>query len=273
MRERYDAGGTQRTSSSILRGGAGLGVSVRGQRVRPSRIHPAFQCTHRRGRRREILDPCPAKLLHHRRRPRTQPTRRPRRLPVKRKCRFTVDHREAVALERVLSACSSTDMVFAKGQPVPMPAKPEVRPPEASGNSFDAPRLYDDNRNGLIPVDSCHTTERASRVATIPLFHACRRHNPGGAGLCAPRPLPDRWQPSPLFRRVGLRVARFEAAQRSLALRPAWSLSHPRRPVTPKYFGRSRYLLQPLRLLPAGATDAGRGSHSLRDGAFPLRTE
>ena len=61
-------------------------------------------------------------------------------------------------------------------------------------------------------------------------------------------------------------------AQRSLALRPAWSLSHPRRPVSSKCFSRSRYLLQPLRLLPAGATLAGRDSHPLRDGAFPRRT-
>ena len=57
-------------------------------------------------------------------------------------------------------------------------------------------------------------------------------------------------------------------AQRSLTLRPAWLLSHPRRPVTSKCFSRSRYLLQPLRLLPAGATVAGRGSHPPRDSAF-----
>ena len=43
-------------------------------------------------------------------------------------------------------------------------------------------------------------------------------------------------------------------AQRSLALRPAWSLDHPRRPVPPKCFERCRYLHHPLRLLPAGAT-------------------
>ena len=42
------------------------------------------------------------------------------------------------------------------------------------------------------------------------------------------------------------------------ALRPAWSLSRPGRPVASKCFSRSRYLLQPLRLLPAGATVAGR---------------
>ena len=44
------------------------------------------------------------------------------------------------------------------------------------------------------------------------------------------------------------------------ALRPTWSLSRPRRPVAPECFSRSRYLLQPLRLLPAGATVAGRVS-------------
>ena len=62
-------------------------------------------------------------------------------------------------------------------------------------------------------------------------------------------------------------------AQRSLALRPAWSLSHPRRPVSSKCFKRCRYLHHPLRLLPAGTTLAGRDSHPLRDGAFPRRTE
>ena len=46
------------------------------------------------------------------------------------------------------------------------------------------------------------------------------------------------------------------------ALRPAWSLNRPWRPVAPECFSRSRYLLQPLRLLPAGATVAGRVSKS-----------
>ena len=79
---------------------------------------------------------------------------------------------------------------------------------------------------------------------------------------------------------TGARVARFPAgaslprysggsasampvsrpARRSLALRPTWSLSRPGRPVAPECFSRSRYLLQPLRLLPAGATVAGRVS-------------
>ena len=35
-----------------------------------------------------------------------------------------------------------------------------------------------------IPVDACHTTGGVSRVASIPLLHACRRHYPGGTGRC-----------------------------------------------------------------------------------------
>ena len=57
-------------------------------------------------------------------------------------------------------------------------------------------------------------------------------------------------------------------ARRSLALRPAWSLSRPRRPLSSKCFGRYRCLHRPLRLLPAGATVAGRDSHPLKNGAF-----
>ena len=58
-------------------------------------------------------------------------------------------------------------------------------------------------------------------------------------------------------------------ARRSLALRPAWSLDHPRRSVTPECFKPCRHLHDPLRLLPAGTTVAGRDSHPLRNGAFP----
>ena len=52
---------------------------------------------------------------------------------------------------------------------------------------------------------------RASRVASIPLFHACCRHYPGGTCRCMCRSLPDRWQPSPFSWRVGFRIARFGA--------------------------------------------------------------
>ena len=36
----------------------------------------------------------------------------------------------------------------------------------------------------------------------------CHRQYPGGTGRCSRRSLPDRWQPSPFQRRVGLRSAR-----------------------------------------------------------------
>ena len=62
-------------------------------------------------------------------------------------------------------------------------------------------------------------------------------------------------------------------ARRSLALRPAWSLSRPRGPSSSECFGRYRYLHHPLRLLPAGATVAGRDSHPLGSGAFARHTE
>jgi len=62
-----------------------------------------------------------------------------------------------------------------------------------------------------LSVGACHATAGASRVASIPIFHACRRHYPGGTGRCMCRSLPDRWQPSPDIRRVGFRIKRFEA--------------------------------------------------------------
>ena len=57
----------------------------------------------------------------------------------------------------------------------------------------------------------CIPTDRASRVAPIPLFHACRRQYPGGTSRCACRSLPGQWQPSPTYRRVGSRIPGFEA--------------------------------------------------------------
>ncbi len=62
-----------------------------------------------------------------------------------------------------------------------------------------------------LSVGVCYATGRASRVASIPLLHTCRRHYPGGTGRCSRRSLPDRWQPSPYSGRVGFRITRFEA--------------------------------------------------------------
>ncbi len=54
-------------------------------------------------------------------------------------------------------------------------------------------------------------TDRASRVAAFSIFHACRRHYPGGSGRCVRRSLSDRCQASPSIRRVATRIAVFEA--------------------------------------------------------------
>ena len=60
------------------------------------------------------------------------------------------------------------------------------------------------------------TTDRASRVATSSLFHACQRHYPGrSASVHLSLFFPNRRRPSPNLRRVGSRVARFEACSAS----------------------------------------------------------
>ena len=90
---------------------------------------------------------------------------------VKRKYRLTVDRREADALERVLSACKSTAMVFATSRTMPAPAMPAARPPDASGDMPDALRLYDDNRNGRI---TCKEARRHG-IAPVPRGHPAYR--------------------------------------------------------------------------------------------------
>ena len=122
------------------------------------------------------------------------------------------------------------------------------------------------------PVPCVHTPDRASRVAAVPLFHACRRHYPGGTvgapvvrfPTCAslPRVIAGSASAS-LFSRP---------ARRSLSLPPACSLSRLHDPFPSKCFSPGRYLPKPLRLLPAGTTVAGRVSHPLGDSAFPRRT-
>ena len=55
------------------------------------------------------------------------------------------------------------------------------------------------------------STAGASRVACRFLFHACRRHYPGGFGRMLLLVPSNRRRPSPLLRRVGSHIARFEA--------------------------------------------------------------
>ena len=120
---------------------------------------------------------------------------------------------------------------------------------------------------------SVRSTGRASRVAAIPLFHACRRHYPGVTGQCSRRSLPGRWQPSPLVWWVGFRIGDFEACSAFTRVAACMVTEPPQgRPVASECFRPCRYLDNPLRLLPAGATVAGRVSHPLGDGAFSRRT-
>ena len=97
---------------------------------------------------------------------------------VKRKYGLTVDRREAAALERVLSGCRSTEMVFATGRSMPTPAKPKARSPATSGNTVDALRLYDDNRNGRI---TCSEARRHG-IAPVPRSHPAYRFMRDGDG-------------------------------------------------------------------------------------------
>ena len=119
-----------------------------------------------------------------------------------------------------------------------------------------------------------------SPSATLPAQPAPRG---GPVGVCSPPTGLPVLLPSPSSMRAaattpaepaGARVARFPAggslprdtvgsasalpvsrpAQRSLALRPAWSPGRPRQPVPSECFRPCRYLHRPLRLLPAGAT-------------------
>ena len=86
---------------------------------------------------------------------------------VKRKYDLTVDRREAVALDRILSACTSTAMVF---RDRPSGAAPERQPAardEPSSGAVDALALYDDNRNGRI---TCKEARRHG-IAPVPRGH------------------------------------------------------------------------------------------------------
>ena len=72
-------------------------------------------------------------------------------LQVRLKYGLTIDRREADALERVLSACSSTGLVLGDAVAAPARASQDDRP------SSVAPERWDDNRNGRI---SCREARR-----------------------------------------------------------------------------------------------------------------
>lgn len=81
---------------------------------------------------------------------------------VRRKYGLTIDRREADALERVLSACSSPVMVVRECTPATAP--PPARGSEPSGSPL---QLYDDNGNGRITCAEA----RKHGIAPVPRNH------------------------------------------------------------------------------------------------------
>jgi len=97
---------------------------------------------------------------------------------VRRKYRLTIDRHEANALERVLSGCASTELVF-DGPALPPSSVPKTKPssPEA------ALLRYDDNGNGRI---TCKEARRHG-IAPVPRGHpayAFMRDGDGDGMVC-----------------------------------------------------------------------------------------
>ena len=88
-----------------------------------------------------------------------------RTLAVRRKYGLTIDRAEAVAVEKILADCPSTDMVRHAASPRSTPALV----PNPAG--VDAPALWDDNRNGRI---TCAEARRHG-IAPVPRGHPAYR--------------------------------------------------------------------------------------------------
>ena len=100
---------------------------------------------------------------------------------VRRKYGLTVDEREAEVLERVLSSCTSTELVRpALGSDPPPPASPGASSSDnvnvpldrqgdgiVASDNVDALGLWDDDRNGRI---TCAETRRHG-IAPVPRGH------------------------------------------------------------------------------------------------------
>ena len=113
-----------------------------------------------------------------------------------------------------------------------------------------------------LSVGVCHATARASRVASIPLFHACCRHYPGGTGRCLRRSLPDPCQPSSSTGRVGFRINSFEACS-------VFARATARMVAGPPKAALVIEVLQPMSLPPSSAPTATGWSDSCRAGFAP----
>ena len=99
-----------------------------------------------------------------------------------------------------------TEVLDFRHSPRPLPpscAIPKPRPLRSAGVTRPL-RYYGPIRHpagpgcpSRAPGGRVRATDGASRVASVPLSHACRRQYPGGDDRCARRSLPGRCQPSP----------------------------------------------------------------------------
>ena len=97
-----------------------------------------------------------------------------RTLAVRRKYRLTIDRAEAAAVERILTACPSTDLVRHPPHTRSVPAvSPSLLPADV-----DALALWDDNRNGRI---TCAEARRHG-IAPVPRGHPAYRWMRDGDG-------------------------------------------------------------------------------------------
>ncbi len=87
---------------------------------------------------------------------------------VRRKYDLTIDRNEADVLERLLSTCTSTALVFRTvGTTEPSSTTSTDSPKDSSSGDVDALRLWDDNRNGRI---TCAEARRHG-IAPVPRGH------------------------------------------------------------------------------------------------------
>ena len=87
---------------------------------------------------------------------------------VRRKYDLTIDRNEADVLERLLSTCTSTELVFRTvGTTEPSSATSTDSPKDSSSGDVDALRLWDDNGNGRITCAEA----RGHGIAPVPRGH------------------------------------------------------------------------------------------------------
>ena len=138
--------------------------------------------------------------------------------------------------------------------PAPFPDQGSFPPPALPGFNGTT-TLSATPGAGSVPHDTTvgqhrlPATPRGFPCCTQPLFHTCRRHYPGGTVGCMRRSLPQRRRPSPKFRRVGFRIALFEACSAFTARYGLCARQVPYGPSTPEASTDS-LPPRPFRLLP-----------------------